>query len=222
MNLIEEIIKELHVIEEPVIKLILSLSLGALIGAEREYKSKVAGFRTIILITLGSTLFTLVSVALIGEGGDPTRIASTIVTGIGFLGAGVIYRETGTIKGITTAAVIWAAAAIGMMVGFGMYAISILSVFLILIILLSFSWLQRYIDRTNREKIYRIHMTNNSENIQLMKQSIKSFKLSPKVINQGKRKGLIYIVLEVEGPVKNHNNFMKSLYESEIVESFEV
>ncbi|MGN6647720.1 MAG: MgtC/SapB family protein [Cytophaga sp.] len=221
MDILTEIIKELQSIEEPLIKLGLSICLGALIGAEREYKSKVAGFRTIILITLGSTLFTLVSVALMGEG-DPTRIASTVVTGIGFLGAGVIYRETGTIRGITTAAVIWAAAAIGMMVGFGLFAISIISVVFILIILLSFSWLQRYIDRTNREKIYRIHMTNNVENIQTIKQLIKSFKLSPKVINQGKRKGLIYLVIEVEGPVKFHNNFMKTLYASEMVESFEV
>ncbi|ABG60845.1 MgtC/SapB family protein [Cytophaga hutchinsonii] len=221
MDLLSEIIRELHSIEVPLIKLCLSLLLGALIGAEREYKSKVAGFRTIILITLGSTLFTLVSVALMGQG-DPTRIASTIVTGIGFLGAGVIYRETGTIKGITTAAVIWAAAAIGMMVGFGLFAISIISVILILIILLSFSWLQRYIDRTNREKVYRIHLVNNPEHIQTMKQNIKSFKLSPKIINQGKRKGLIYVVIEVEGPVKFHNNFMKSLYESDFVESFEV
>jgi len=221
MDIISEIVTELKNIEYPLVKLVLSMCLGALIGAEREYKSKVAGFRTIILITLGSTLFTLVSVALVGQG-DPTRIASTVVTGIGFLGAGVIYRETGTIKGITTAAVIWAAAAIGMMVGFGLFAISIISVILVLIILLSFSWLQRYIDRTNREKIYRIHMVNNVEHIQTMKQLIKSFKLSPKVINQGKRKGLIYLVIEVEGPVKFHNSLMKSLYESEMVESFEV
>jgi putative Mg2+ transporter-C (MgtC) family protein len=221
MDIVGDILTELKDIEYPVIKLMVSLFLGAIIGAEREYKSKVAGFRTIILITLGSTLFTLVSVALMGQG-DPTRIASTIVTGIGFLGAGVIYRETGTIKGITTAAVIWTAAAIGMMVGFGLFAISIVSVILVLIILLSFSWLQRYIDRTNREKIYRIHMTNNVENIQAIKQVIKSFKLSPKIINQGKRKGLIYLVIEVEGPVKFHHNLMKTLYASDMVESFEV
>ena len=77
MNLLGEIVKELETIEEPVIKLCMSLCLGALIGAEREYKSKVAGFRTIILITLGSTLFTLVAVALMGKS-DPSRIASTI------------------------------------------------------------------------------------------------------------------------------------------------
>ncbi len=220
MDLIGDFLIELENIEMPLIKLLLSLSLGALIGAEREYKSKVAGFRTIILITLGSTLFTLVSVALVGQG-DPTRIASTIVTGIGFLGAGVIYKEGGTIKGITTAAVIWVAAAVGMMVGFGLFGIAVISVVMILIILLSFSWLQRYIDRTNREKTYRIHLANNTENIPTIKQLIKSHNLSLKVINQGKRVGQIYLVIEVEGPVKYHNNLMKALYESTLVNSFE-
>ena len=221
MNIVAEILKELETIEEPVVKLCMSLFLGALIGAEREYKSKVAGFRTIILITLGSTLFTLVAVALMGKS-DPSRIASTIITGIGFLGAGVIYKEGATIRGITTAAVIWVAAAIGMMVGFNLYAISIISVVVVLIILLSFSWLQRYIDRTNREKIYRIHLFNNIDDIQHVKQLIKSFKLSLKVINQGKRAGQIYLVIEVDGPVKLHNSLMKALYESELVDSFEV
>ena len=221
MNIVSEIVKELETIEEPVVKLCISLFLGALIGAEREYKSKVAGFRTIILITVGSTLFTLVAVALMGKS-DPSRIASTIITGIGFLGAGVIYKEGSTIRGITTAAVIWVAAAIGMMVGFNLYAISIISVVVVLIILLSFSWLQRYIDRTNREKIYRVHLFSNIDSIQHVKQLIKSFKLSPKVINQGKRAGQIYLVIEVDGPVKQHNSLMKALYESELVDSFEV
>ncbi len=221
MNLITEILRELETIEEPVIKLCMSLCLGALIGAEREYKSKVAGFRTIILITVGSTLFTLVAVALMDKS-DPTRIASTIITGIGFLGAGVIYKEGATIRGITTAAVIWVAAAIGMMVGFSLYAISIISVMLVLVVLLSFSWLQRYIDRTNREKIYRIHLFNNVDSIQQIKQLIKSFKLSPKIVNQGKRTDHIYVVVEVDGPVKQHNALMRSLYESDLVESFEV
>lgn len=221
MDLVAEIVNELKTIEEPVIKLCLSVCLGALIGAEREYKSKVAGFRTIILISVGSTLFTLVAVALMGKS-DPTRIASTIITGIGFLGAGVIYKEGNTIRGITTAAVIWVAAAIGMMVGFNLYAISIISVMLVLVILLSFSWLQRYIDRTNREKIYRVHLHNNVENIQQIKQLVKSFKLSPKIVNQGKRIDHIYVVLEVDGPVKQHNTLMRALYESELVQSFEV
>lgn len=216
-----DILKHLQDIEEPAFKLIISLLMGACIGAEREYKSKVAGFRTIILITVGSTLFTLVSVALMGVG-DPTRIASTIVTGIGFLGAGVIFREGGTIKGITTAAVIWVAAAIGMLVGFGLYGIAFVAVVFTLLILLAFSWLQRIIDRTNREKIYRIHMNNHSEHTQIIKQMIKSYGLSSKVINQGKRANDMYLVVEVEGPVKNHNLFMKALYDSVIVNTFEV
>jgi putative Mg2+ transporter-C (MgtC) family protein len=216
-----DLIKYLDNIEEPIIKLVISVALGALIGAEREYKSKVAGFRTIILITVGSTLFSLVSVELSGKS-DPSRIASTIVTGIGFLGAGVIFKEGGNIKGITTAAVIWVAAAIGMMVGFGLYAIAMGSVLIVLIILLSFSWLQKFIDRSNREKTYRIHMENNYEHTLIIKQMIKSYGLSSTIISQGKRGQEMFLIIDVEGPVKNHGLLMKSLYESVIVNTFEV
>ena len=84
------------------VKLIVSLVLGALIGAEREYKGRNIGFRTIILITLGSTLFTILSFIL-GKDTDPARIASNIVTGVGFLGAGAIFRDGASVRGMTTA-----------------------------------------------------------------------------------------------------------------------
>jgi putative Mg2+ transporter-C (MgtC) family protein len=216
-----ELLKYLENIEEPAIKVFISIALGALIGAEREYKSKVAGFRTIILITVGSTLFSLVAVELSGKS-DPTRIASTIVTGIGFLGAGVIFKEGGTIKGITTAAVIWVAAGIGMMVGFGLYGIAIVAMIVVLNILLAFSWLQKIIDRSNREKTYRIHMKNNVEHAQIIKQMIKSYGLGSTIISQGKRGDEMFLIIDVEGPVKNHSLFMKALYESIIVNTFEV
>src|SRR3954466_2186760 len=83
-------------------KLGVSLLLGALMGAEREYKGRNIGFRTIILITLGSTLFTIISLVM-GEGYDPTRVAANIVNGVGFLGAGAIFRDGFSVKGVTTA-----------------------------------------------------------------------------------------------------------------------
>lgn len=91
-------------------KLALAVLIGGLIGAEREYRSKFAGFRTMILISLGSFLFSTFSIYLAGT----DRIASNIVTGIGFLGAGVIFKSDNRINGITTAATIWAVAALGM------------------------------------------------------------------------------------------------------------
>lgn len=103
-------------------RLVLAVLLGAIIGFEREYRQKTAGLRTNILIALGSAVFTLMSMELVaGEGGDPSRIASQIVTGIGFLGAGAIIRTGGSIHGLTTAATVWVNAAIGVAVGGGEY-----------------------------------------------------------------------------------------------------
>jgi len=111
------------------LKLIASGVLGGFIGYERESESKPAGFRTMILVSMGSCLFTIASIRIaeLGDGSfDPGRIASGIVTGIGFLGAGAIMRSSGHVLGLTTAASIWLVAAIGMGVGIGLYGESLL------------------------------------------------------------------------------------------------
>jgi len=95
---------------EQIIQIFAALLAGAILGLEREYHNKPAGFRTMILICVSSCLFTILSVSLLG--GD--RIASNIVTGIGFIGAGVVFKEGANVRGITSAAIIWMAAAIGM------------------------------------------------------------------------------------------------------------
>ena len=102
---------------------VLSVICGSAIGFEREYRNKTAGFRTIILICLGSTIFTMVSTRA-GNGSDD-RIAANIITGIGFIGAGVIFKDNVSITGLTTAAVIWIAAAIGMVIGVGDYFLGV-------------------------------------------------------------------------------------------------
>lgn len=99
-------------------KAVISLIAGLILGLEREMKDKSAGLKTITIICLGSTLFSILSYKLAGTG-DPTRIASYIVSGIGFLGAGVIFKEGFSVYGLTTAGIIWIAAAIGMSIGFG-------------------------------------------------------------------------------------------------------
>src|SRR3569832_1011049 len=106
-----------------IVRLLLSTLLGGIIGAEREYRNKSAGFRTMIMIALGSCLFTLFSVS-IGWPGNTDRIASNIVTGIGFLGAGIIFKADDRVRGLTTAATVWFTAALGMGVGSGHYAAS--------------------------------------------------------------------------------------------------
>lgn len=95
---------------------------GAIVGIEREKKEKAAGLRTLTLVTVGSAVFTMISIGLGSAEGDPGRIAAQVVTGIGFLGAGAILRGEKGVQGLTTAATIWAVAATGMTVGWGMPA----------------------------------------------------------------------------------------------------
>lgn len=112
-------------------RLALAALLGGIIGLERELRGYPAGIRTLALVTMGSALFTDVSQVL---GGDD-RVAAGIVTGIGFLGAGVIFREGYTVRGITTAATIWAAAAVGMSIGRELYLVGSLGAILVFVVL---------------------------------------------------------------------------------------
>jgi putative Mg2+ transporter-C (MgtC) family protein len=108
-------------------RILLAFALGALLGWERERAGRPAGLRTFMMVTAGSAAYTVVSIwGFVGEGTvrDPGRVAAQIVTGIGFLGAGTIWRTPSTVRGLTTAATIWFAAAVGMMVGAGLYLVA--------------------------------------------------------------------------------------------------
>ena len=115
-------------------RIVLALALGAIIGWEREHDEEPAGLRTHMLVILGATLFTIMSFSISGTA-DPSRVAAGIVTGIGFLGAGAIFRAENKIKGLTTAADLWVLAAIGMAVGIGYYVAAIVSAVLVFAIL---------------------------------------------------------------------------------------
>lgn len=108
---------------EEVIKLVLAALLGGAIGFEREYRLGL-GLRTMMLVSLGATLFTMYSELISPTLGDPRRISAAVVSGVGFLGAGVILKEQGRVLGLTTAAAIWVVAAIGMGIGSGFYTLA--------------------------------------------------------------------------------------------------
>ena len=113
-----------------------ALSLGAIVGFEREMHGQPAGFRTHALVSTGSALFTIVSAyGFTGSPHDPTRIAAQIVSGIGFIGAGTILQYRGHIRGLTTAASLWSVAAIGMAAGAGLYLMAAVGTGLIVVIL---------------------------------------------------------------------------------------
>ena len=132
-------------------RLCLSALLGGALGFEREWRQKAAGLRTNILIAMGATLFTVMSIDVsTGSGGDSTRIASGIVTGIGFLGAGAIMRTGAGIKGLTTAAMIWVNAAVGVAVGGGEYRVATIATIVALVVLVLLDPVERALARRRR------------------------------------------------------------------------
>jgi putative Mg2+ transporter-C (MgtC) family protein len=128
-------------------RLSLAAVLGGILGLEREWHHKTAGLRTNILIAMGSALFTLMSIELTGSTGDPSRVASQIVTGIGFLGAGAILRTNAGVQGLTTAAAIWVNAAIGVAVGGGHYRVAFIATGVTLVVLAVLPPIERMVER---------------------------------------------------------------------------
>lgn len=144
-----------------IFKLCLSLILGSIVGLERKRKGQSAGIRTFALISMGATLAMLISIYVpqvyLGlKNGDPGRIAAQVVSGIGFLGAGAIIQMKGSVRGLTTAAGIWMVAAIGLAVGVGLYALSIVATALILIILMPLERFEHRIGMGSDSRIIRL------------------------------------------------------------------
>lgn len=132
------------------LRLAIALGLGALVGIERELQSQPAGFRTHGVVSLGAAIFTVVSgYAFTGIGSDPTRIAAQIVSGIGFIGAGTIIQSRGSVKGLTTAASLWAVAGIGMASGAGLLGVAVSGTVLMLVAL----WLFDRVEHWARERL---------------------------------------------------------------------
>jgi putative Mg2+ transporter-C (MgtC) family protein len=144
-------------------KLLLALACGAAIGMERQIREKPAGARTNMLICVGSTLITMVSIHVAlsyAERGinlaDPGRIAAQIVSGVGFIGAGTIIQARGAVHGLTTAATIWVMAGIGLAIGSGFYAPAVATTILILLILWALRWLGRNVVRPRKFVLFRV------------------------------------------------------------------
>lgn len=145
---------------EMLLKLFLAVLVGGLIGAEREYHTGM-GLRTMMLICLGSTLFTIYSrLFAVGEG-DPRRIAAAIVTGVGFLGAGMVWRYRSGVMGLTTAATVWLVAALGMGIGLGYYLVVTVATALVLAVLWA---VPRWQQLTQASQSYTYEITCSANN----------------------------------------------------------
>ncbi len=131
-------------------RLLISAVMGGLIGVERQMHEKPAGLRTHVLVCMGATLFTLLSLSFSNSDGsavDVSRVAAGVVTGIGFLAAGSIFREKERVRGLTTAADLWVIAAIGLSIGLGYYSVAVVATIITLIILMIGRVFDNYLDR---------------------------------------------------------------------------
>lgn len=185
---------------ETALQLFISFVIGTAIGLEREYRSKAAGLRTMIMICFGSTIFTEISIS-IGES-SPDRIASTIITGIGFLGAGVIFKDGLTINGITTATTIWIAAALGMAVGAGEYFIALIGSVVVLIVLSLFENVQRWVVRMHQARSYKIIFENDDGFVSSFENELKKLKLQYNKARDVKNEKDFMVLYEIYGAEK--------------------
>ncbi len=194
---------------DEVFKIILSALLGSLVGLEREVRRKPAGFRTLALISLGSTIFTICSYKL-GFNGNQDRMAANIITGVGFLGAGVIYRNGFSVSGITTAATIWIAAALGMLIGISEYMLAVITLVTSLVILYAFEFLQNWIDAAFQHRSYTIAYKSTYDANEL-KEKLSALKLKPfdfKETRQDEKSNLEFEVIGKDGQMDIFNQWL--------------
>jgi putative Mg2+ transporter-C (MgtC) family protein len=201
------------------IRMVLSFLIGALIGFEREYHSKAAGLRTMIMICLGSTIFTEISLS-IGLS-SPDRIASNIITGIGFLGAGVIFKDGLTISGITTATTIWICAALGMAVGAGEYFIALLGTVIVLLILSALSSITQRIESFHQARSYVISFEEDYHFRNEFESEIKKLRLRFLMKKDFKEKNFSVVLYEIFGGEKNLNELNGFLKKDPRVKGYE-
>jgi len=210
----------MDILTENIIKLGMAVLVGGIIGAEREFRDKAAGFRTIILISVGSVLFTIFSMSM-DPGFTRTRVAANIVTGIGFLGAGAIIREHGRVGGLTTAATIWLSAALGMGIGAGELTFVAASTFIIIVVLLLFPRLEIWIDHIRESRSYRIVVSSsNVKTIDKIHETIESCELKVFEQHQSKIGATMVGTWHTIGSPKNHDRFVTSMLKDENIEEF--
>ena len=195
--------------------------IGAVIGLEREFRSKPAGFRTMILICVGSCLYTIISKET--GAGNSDRIASNIVTGIGFIGAGVIFKEGITVNGLTTAALIWVTAALGMAIGYHNYPLAIVVSGMVVITLFVLEPVHRIINRFHKVKDYKIRTVELGNNFNTeLEDFFKYHGLTFRCMKFTKDNNDAIYLYRIGSPNKNYDLVSQFLLNHKDVRSFDV
>ena len=204
---------------DDVLPILFSVLVGGIIGIEREYQLKSAGLRTMILVTLGACIFTMLSRNL-GEPGSPDRIAANIITGIGFVGAGVIFKEENRVSGLTTAVTIWICAALGMTIGAGYYQEATIGSVVVFLLLIMFKYIQDVIDRISTRYTYQITLPYEDGIIDKYEAIFKENGLQSMRGKQMRSGEKYTIIWRVQGAAKNHKICTKILLNDTTIDEF--
>lgn len=200
---------------DDLIKIGLAVLCGGLLGIERQYKNKTAGFRTIILICMGSTIYTLVA----QRAGAGVNI--NIVTGIGFIGAGVIFKDNISVNGLTTAAVIWMSAAIGMAIGTNNYLLGIIASALTITVLWAFHYLEHYLDKIHHDKVYHMVFSGSDfDDVLMIEDTIRHHNLHSIRMEINKYNQELQLVIKVSGHKKHIGKLDEAFLKMEKLKSF--
>ncbi len=201
----------MYLMTEDLVKVLLAVVAGGLVGLEREFRDKAAGFRTLIFICVGAALFTILSPHLAADK-DPTRIAAQVVSGVGFLGAGVILRNQGRVIGLTTAATIWATAALGMGVGGGYYALSFAALAVMLVVLWFFPWIERAVEQASETRVYTVVCGPRLEKLDELDALFRRQGLRATLRERAKLEDTLFAQWEVRGAPRRHSQMAQALF----------
>jgi putative Mg2+ transporter-C (MgtC) family protein len=209
----------MDIIPEELFKILLAVVVGGFIGGEREFRHRSAGFRTIIFICLGSTLFTMFSLDLGGDA-SPVRIAAHMVTGVGFLCAGVILDEGTRVVGLTTASTIWFTAAMGMGIGGGKYTLVAAAMVGGLVVLWLFPRIEDWIYNVREGRTYEMVATLGRHELEDLEETFQECGLKVKGHKQLKSRGDIVYVVEAFGSPDCHERLMQRMVNDAEVKEF--
>ncbi len=201
------------------LKLLLAVLVGGLIGVEREFRHKVAGFRTNILICTGAMLFTVFA-SRFSVPGDAVHIIANIVSGVGFIGAGVILHQESRIAGLTTAAIIWLTAALGMGIGMGEYLLVGVTTVMVLVILWTFPAFERRIGQVQEGRTYEFTCLTKAAKLQQLENWLSQYHLQLRNQKRVKRGDKLTCSWEVWGTCPGHELFVDKLLADDEIEEF--
>ncbi|MGC4058677.1 MAG: MgtC/SapB family protein [Chitinophagaceae bacterium] len=204
---------------EELFRLLMALIAGILLGIEREYQNKFAGIRTITLISVGSALFTMLSIH-IGAPENPDRIASNILTGIGFIGAGVIFKNDINLNGLTTAATIWVAAAMGMAMGSGHFVLGFATLAIALTALIFLKLIQNKLNSLHQVRVYKFSFQVDKLQLSELEAEFRDHGISFRKLKEFRSVNNSICVYELSGRVAILEKLNEKLMSQNLIDSF--